>query len=101
MDGKCAKCGSDTAPMCNMDGVCTNAECGHVNGYAKAAPTRKGMKFEAADSSHERIVSMLEFEGKMFIATEKHVYQKIGDKLVPLTFISADDESDPADFWKK
>ena len=101
MSDKCAKCGSDTATMYNIVGVCVNGECGYVNGYAKAAPTRKGMKFETVDSSRERIVSMLEFEGKMFIATEKHVYQKIGDKLVPLTFISADDESDPADFWKK
>lgn len=51
-------------------------------------PKRKGMKhiFSEADPD-KQIVSMLEFEGKVYVATKKGVYRIEGDKLVRLEFV--------------
>lgn len=47
---------------------------------------RNGIKFIAEFDSSEPIVSMIEFNGTVLIATARRVFRVEDDKMVPLTF---------------
>ena len=51
---------------------------------------RKGISFPFASEEDEnrRIVSMLEYKGQIFVATEKGIYKIEGNELVRLKFKS-------------
>jgi len=49
---------------------------------------RKGIKFPLAEADEDKvIVSMLEFQGVIFVATQKGIYKIVDDKLVRLKFV--------------
>lgn len=50
---------------------------------------RKGVKFAFAEPDDEdrRIVSMIEFQGRIFVATQKGVYELKDNTLVRLEFV--------------
>ena len=50
---------------------------------------RKGVKFALAEPDDEdrRIVSMIEFQGEVFLSTQKGVYKMVDDKFVRLEII--------------
>ncbi len=41
----------------------------------------------------ERVVSMVQFNGEILVATEYHVYRVVGEKLVEIPFESAKGEA--------
>ena len=47
----------------------------------EGATKRTGTKLIKTFSGDEFCVSMIEFDGELFIATNKHIYKKIDDKL--------------------
>lgn len=106
MNGKCDSCGgpTDTGGNCSSIGCLYKAFKPLPNFQPHASPgiePRKGMKFETANPSAERIVSLIEFNGELILATERHIYRKEGDKWIPMRFIQADDDQhDEADYWK-
>ena len=49
---------------------------------------RKGIKFAFAEADPDKvIVSMLEFRGKLYMATQKGIYILEGDKVVRLEIV--------------
>ncbi len=49
---------------------------------------RKSMFFaKCEDDTNRKIVSMLEFQGQVFVATERGIYKIEGDKIKRLQFV--------------
>jgi predicted RNase H-like nuclease (RuvC/YqgF family) len=48
--------------------------------------TRSGIKFICASPEDEIIVGMVEFRGKIIVATDKNIYELIDDKLDVIRF---------------
>ena len=88
---ECPKCGGslDTGMRCQRCGCDT---------ISSAIEPRKGIEFPKADPSVDRIVALTECGGAMYLATERHVYIKEGDRWVPMTIERP--EGDDANWWK-
>lgn len=44
---------------------------------------------------NERIVSMVEFQSVIYVATDRRVFKMVGDELIELRFLRDDDSPSP------
>lgn len=66
-----------------------------------AIQPRKSMEFPKANPSVDRIVALTECNGILYLATERHIYRKDGDRWIPMEIERPEeDPTDNPDWWK-
>lgn len=64
-----------------------------IEEQAKLAAAGPRTGYRSIGSTNGRVVSMLEFQGRIYVAAEFGVYRVDGDKLVPLEFVTIPEDS--------
>ena len=52
---------------------------------------RRGFTLTATVEPGDRIISLVEFQGQLIVATERGVWIKVGDVFQPVQFVAPDD----------